>query len=409
MSQIIKKGNLPRTPHTEFYAIPDVLALEEIHGCYGFSGSFSRKLHVRNYPTVQTSMPIRADFNFLVKESSDDLLKPYHIKTNQIPFEGCSLTSRKPLLFGLSTIISVSKPSESMTENTFFKNGEKHEAYFVQDGEGILKTDFGDISFKKGYYLIIPKGTIYQIVLSSKNAYFFIVESTFPIDFPPHYLNSSGQAVLTAPVVETEIESPELKDPIDKKDKYFIYAKHSQGLVSKLTFDHHPFDVIGWEGALYPFAFDIKNHHGIARQIHTAPPAHQTFQSGSAPFNGFSICSFAPQMEGWHEKDIPAPFAHSNVDSDEVMFFSNASYGAREGFIEEGSITFHPGSLPHSPHGNAALRSTNNRSKMNKRLAVMIDTFFESLKVTEEGYKYSDKEYCLSWYKADMERGKDAK
>lgn len=400
MAAILKRGTLPATPHTEYYAIPNVLSLEEIHGTYGFNGPYSRKLHIRSYPTEQAKPPLKADFDFLLKGSNDDTLQPYHIFTHDMPYEGNAISGRRPVLFGTSTVISICKPNKSMDENIFFRNGEKHEAYYVQDGVGTLKTEYGHVPIKKGLYLLVPKGTTYQIELESPNAYFLIFESPYPINFPPHYMNKSGQATLMAPVVETEIESPEFQEPCDKEGEYFVFVKHSGGHVTKLTLSHHLFDVVGWEGAIYPFGFDIRNHHGIAREIHTAPPVHQTFQAGNAPHNGFSICSFVSQMEGWHLKDIPAPYAHSNVDSDEVMFFSSADYGAREGVIKTGSVTFHPSAIPHSPHGDSALRSTADRGKISKRLAVMLDTFFESLRVTEFGYKYRDKEYALSWYKA---------
>ena len=400
MAVVVKRGNIPATPHTEFYAIPNVLSLEEIHGTYGFSGSHSRKIHIRSYPTEQCKPPVKDDFSLVLKPAQEEVLQPYQIFTGNIPYEGDPLRARKPLLYGSCTTISVSKPNKSMSTNVFFRNGEKHEIYYVQDGEGILKSEYGNIEIKKGFYLIIPKGTTYQIELKSKSAFFFIAESLYPISFPPHYMNKEGQATLMAPIVETEIEFPKFQEPKDEKGEFFISVKHSGGHITKLTLDHHPFDIAGWEGAIYPFAFDIKNHHGIAREIHTAPPVHQTFQSGNVPFNGFSLCSFVSQIEGWHPKDIAAPFAHSNVDSDEVMFFSSSNYGAREGFIKEGSITFHPASLPHSPHGDAAVKSIKDRGKMNSRLAVMIDTYFESLQITEEGYKYRDKEYYLSWYKA---------
>src|SRR5438445_701113 len=242
MAMIVRKGTVPSTPHTEFYVIPNVLAREEIHGSYGFSGAWSRKLHVRFYPTEQVKAPTKGDFDLVPEFPPEaDVLQPYHIFTGRIPFEGNALSARKPIVHGPRTSISVSKPDESMPKDTFFRNGERHEVYF---------------------------------------------------------------------------------------------------------------DLAGWEGALYPFVFDIKSHHGIAREIHTAPPMHQTFQSGNVPQSGFSLCSFVPVMAGWHPREVPAPYAHFNVDSDELMFFCNAFYGAREGVIEEGSFTFHPGSTPHSPQGN---------------------------------------------------------
>ncbi len=400
MAFILKKGNIPATPHTEHYSIPNVLALEEIHGSYGFNGPYTRKLHVRSYPTEQSKPPKVADFSLSSKVASDKALQPYHILTQNIPFENDFVRSRKPLLIGTKTAVSVSKPKLSMNENEFFKNGERHEILYVQDGSGILKTEYGELNIRKGLYLIIPKGTIYRVDLTSSEAFFLIIESQFPITFPPHYMNKLGQATLMSTVVETEIEAPIFQEPIDKKGEYTLYVKHNGGNVTAITLSHHPFDIAGWEGTFYPFGFHIDNHHGVSREIHTAPPMRQTFQSGDGNSYGFSICSFKSQMEGWHPKDIPAPYAHSNVDSDEVLFFASSNYTAREGVIGEGSITLHPGAIPHSPHGDAALRSMKERAKVNDMLAVMIDTFFEDLLVTEVGYEYRDKEYALSWYKA---------
>lgn len=410
MAMILKRGSVPATPHTEFYAKGGVLSLEEIHGSYGFSGPWSRKLHLRSYPTEQVAPPKKAGFSFLLNEPKEaEILQPYLIQTREMPYEGDPLRGRKPIIFGPSTISSICKPVKSMDGDEFFRNGERHEIYFVQEGNGVIRTEYGDIEFRKNLYIIVPKGTTYNIRLKSEKAWFLIIESKWPIAFPPSYVNKAGQAHMSSPVVETEIEAPVLRQPVDKRGKFATYVKHNGGRVTKTVLGHHPFDVAGWEGALYPFGFDILNHHGIAREIHTAPPVHQTFQTGNVPNNGFSLCSFVPQMEGWHPKEVPAPYAHFNVDSDECMFFCNASYGARKGFIKEGSLTFHPGSTPHSPQGKAALRSLASRGTMSKRLAVMFDTYFESLKVTETGWKYRDKKYILSWdernFKNDAGKG----
>ena len=344
---IIKKGNLPTTPHTEFYAIPNVLALEEIHGSYGFSGPWSRKLHVRSYPTEQVKQPVKADFDFIPKTPPEaDVLQPFHILTGEMPTGGDALRTRKPIVFGHNTVMSILKPTKSFAENEFFRNGERHEIYFVQEGEGILHSEYGALPFRKNVYIAVPKGTTYRIDLVSKSAFLLLIESNYPITFPRHYMNRGGQATLMSPVVETEIETPTLAKFIDKRGAFPIYVKHSGGKVSKTILGHHPFDVCGWEGALYPFVFDVKNHHGIAREIHTAPPVHQTFEAGNVPFNGFSLCSFVPQMEGWHAKEIPAPYAHHNVDSDECMFFCNASYGARKGLFKTALSLFIPEQPP---------------------------------------------------------------
>src|SRR3989338_10325529 len=227
MACIVKKGNIPATPHSEFYAIPNVLALEEIHGSYGFNGPYTRKLHIRSYPTEQSKLPKLADFSLSSKVASDKVLQPYHILTQNIPFEKDFVRSRKPLLMGAKTGVSVSKPKLSMNENEFFKNGERHEILYVQDGSGVLKTEYGELNIRKGLYLIIPKGTIYRVDLTSPEAYFLIIESQFPITFPPHYMNKDGQATLMAPVVETEIEIPRFVEPIDKSGEYLLYIKHN--------------------------------------------------------------------------------------------------------------------------------------------------------------------------------------
>ncbi|MBI4054580.1 MAG: homogentisate 1,2-dioxygenase [Elusimicrobia bacterium] len=400
MATILRRGKVPSTPHTEFYAQDGILALEEIHGTLGFNGAFSRKMHLRHYPTELIAPPREGNFHLCPRPSPEKTLQPYHIPTARIPSGADLPRSRKVLLWGPHTVISIAKPDRSMPENTFFRNGEKHELFYVQEGEGTLDSEYGRLRIGHGLYLIVPKGTTYRMELKSKSAFLLVVESSWPIQFAPHYLNEAGQARMMAPVVETEIEAPEFLPPRDAAGKFHIDVQHASGQITRLTLGHHPFDLAGWEGALYPFGFDIRNHHGIAREIHTAPPMHQTFQSGRAPYSGFSLCSFVSQMEGWHPKEVPAPYAHYNVDSDEVMFFSNSHYGARKGVISEGSLTFHPSALPHSPQGHAALRSLKDRGKISRRLAVMVDTFFESLHPTAAAHRYRDPGYPLSWHRA---------
>ncbi len=403
MTLIVKRGSLPKTPHTEFIYKGN-FTLEEIHGSQGFSGPFSRKVHLKSYPTEQVKAPRKANFGFAPKPYDvSALLQPHLVQTKDMPVGGDALTGRKCMVYGLNTKVSILKPNASFPEKTFFRNTEHYECFYFQDGEGEFKSEYGTIPFRKETYLVVPKGTTYRIDLKSSSLYALVIESKFPIEWPPHYMNHGGQAHLTSPVIETEIELPELPEPIDERGDFPIFVQHAGGKVTEITLGHHPFCLVGWEGALYPFLFDINNHHGIAREIHTAPPVHQTFHSGLIPHMGFSLCSFVPQMEGWHEKEIPAPYAHYNVDSDEVMFFCNTSYGAREGVLKEGSFTFHPGGMPHSPHGGAAERSTKARGKMSKRLAVMLDTYFESLTLTDFAYKFAEKKYAESWSEKDNE------
>lgn len=401
MSLIVKRGELPRTIHTEFRDKDGSFTLEEIHGSYGFNGPWARKIHKSSYPTEQVKPPIAADFSFICKQPPEaDLLQPYMIQTEDIPTSGDALRARTPIVFGPNTTASIIKTDRGFHEGEFFRNGEKYECYYIHEGEGVLHSEFGRLPFRKEVYMIVPKGTTYRIELSSKSAYFFLIESRFPIEWPHYYMNHSGQANLGSPVFETEIELPELPAPKNERGEFVIFTKHNEGRVTQLTLGHHPFDLVGWEGALYPFIFDINNHHSISREIHAEPTHHQTFQSGNLPHNGFALCTFRKHMEGWHEKDVPAPYAHFNVDSDEVMFFCNASYGARKGIIRNGSLTFHPGGVPHSPHGKAALNSLSSRGKLSNRLAVMFDTYFESMQITEAGYKYREPDYATSWNEA---------
>jgi homogentisate 1,2-dioxygenase len=401
---IVRRGTLPRTPHTEFYYKPNVLALEEIHGSLGFGGLWTRKMHVRSYPTEQVRAPGTAEFDFVCRTppEAEKVLQPYLIQTADMPSGGDALRARKALVYGADTRISVVKPERGFADGEFFRNADSYEAYYVQEGEGVLHSEFGDLPFQKEAYLIVPKGTTYRISLQGGAAFFLLIESRYPIEWPPHYINHGGQALLTSPVVETEIEVPELPEAIDERGEFTVFVQHRRGQVARLTLGHHPFDVCGWEGSLYPFRFDIRNHHGIARETHTAPPMHQTFQAGNVPHNGFSLCSFVPQIEGWHPKEVPAPYAHYNVDSDELMFFCNADYGARKGVLRPGSFTFHPGTLPHSPHGAAALRSLASRGQMSGRLAVMLDTYFERMEIAEAGFAYAQAGYAESWNEANF-------
>jgi homogentisate 1,2-dioxygenase len=402
MALIVRRGDLPNTPHTEFYAIPGVLALEEIHGSYGFDGPWSRKMHVRHYPTEQSTRPTVADFHFRPNfvDSAAIALEPYMIHSGDIPYGGDALRSRFALCGGHSTLMSVIKATEGFPADVYLRNAASHELFFVQEGSGVLSSEFGELPFKQHDYIVVPKATTYRIDLHEGSVWLLLIESKFPYEWPPHYMNRGGQAHMTAPIVETEIGVPDLQPFRDEVGEFTVFIKAPGGTVTESKQSHHPFDVSGWEGALYPFTFPILNHHGIAREIHTAPPMHNTFQSGHIPNTGFSVCSFVPQMEGWHPKEVCAPYAHMNVDSDEFMFFCNGSYGARKGIIKDGSISLHQGGVPHSPHGKAAERSLANRGKIAERLAVMLDTYFEPLTITVPALEFCDPEYSTSWSRA---------
>lgn len=397
---ILTRGSVPPTPHTEFYSEPEVLALEEIHGAAGFSGDWSRKYHYRNYPTRQVQPPHRLPLDLRPQRiTPPQPLQPWHLRTGRLKVHGDMISGRVPLVYGTTTVVHAARFAKSCPADRFLRNGDGHELWFVHEGRGLLCSEYGVLPFRPGHYLVIPKGTTYRVELESEQAWILMVESRLPIQFAPHYLNPSGQATLMSPVVETETTLPEFRPPRDEQGLFRVWTKHDGGLVTELYLGHHPFDLIGWEGALYPYAFHTDDHHPLARRIHTAPPTRQTFQSGTAPHNGFAVCTFKGQIEGWHPRDIPAPYAHFNADSDEVMFFSRTGYEARKGIVEPGSFTVHPASLPHSPHGSAAKRSFAERGKLSDYLAVMLDTFYEPLSVAKQAVPIAEKDYPVSWNK----------
>ena len=397
MSVILTRGRVPKTPHTEFYSETGVLSLEEIHGASGFSGAWSRKYHYRKYPTQQVKEPHRLPLDLRPQPLPPQPLQPWHLRTGRLKPHGDMVSGRVPLVYGASTLVASARFEKSCGADRFFRNGDGHELWFVQEGSGLLASEYGVLPFKKGHYVVIPKGTTYRVELESEDCWLLMVESRFPIHFAPQHLNHAGQATLSAPIVETEIGMPEFRPPRDEEGLFRVWTKHGGGFVTELYLGHHPFDLVGWEGALYPYTFHTDDHHPLARRIHTAPPVRQTFQAGTAPHFGFSVCTFKGQIEGWHPLDVPAPYAHFNADSDEVMFFSNTSYGARKGMVEPGSFTFHPGALPHSPHGSAAKRSFAERGKLSDYLAVMLDTFFEPLAVAKQALGVAEKDYPMSW------------
>jgi homogentisate 1,2-dioxygenase len=396
---ILSRGRVPKTPHNEFYSEPGVLALEEIHGALGFSGPYSRKYHYRKYPTQQVKPAHRLPVDLRPIPLPPQPLQPWHLRTARIKPHGDAVSGRVPLVYGDNTRVYCARFERSCPADRFFRNGDGHELWFVQAGRGLLASEYGVLPFKPGHYVVVPKGTTWRVELETEFAWLMIFESRKPIDFAPQYLNPSGQATLMAPVVETETGQPEFRPARDEEGLFRVWTKHDGGFITELYLGHHPFDLIGWEGALYPWTFHTDDHHPLARRIHTAPPTRQTFQSGTAPHDGFAVCTFKGQIEGWHPGDTPAPYAHFNADSDEVMFFSNTSYGARKGAVEPGSFTFHPGALPHSPHGAAAKRSFAERGKLSDYLAVMLDTFFEPLKVAKQALPIAEKDYPLSWDK----------
>jgi homogentisate 1,2-dioxygenase len=296
------------------------------------------------------------------------------------------LKSRVALLLNTDITISVAAPKQSMTDY-FFKNADSDEVLFVHEGSGTLKTIYGQIRFEYGDYLVIPRGTIYQLEFNNENNRLLVIESPTPIYPPKRYQNSFGQLLEHSPYCERDIKLPENLITHDEKGDFKVFIK-KQNLLYPYTYATHPFDAVGWDGYCYPYGFSIHDFEPITGRLHMPPPIHQTFEG-----RNFVICSFVPRMYDYHPQSIPAPYNHSNVDSDEILYYVDGDFMSRK-HVERGMITLHPKGIPHGPHPGTVEKSIG--AKETKELAVMIDPFYP-LQITEEALNLEDPNYWKSW------------
>jgi homogentisate 1,2-dioxygenase len=296
------------------------------------------------------------------------------------------LESRNPLLVNNDVIIGVAAPKKSF-RSYFYKNADADELLFIHKGKGTLRTFLGNIDFVSGDYLVIPRGMIYQIDFDGKDNRIFYLESFSPIYTPKRYRNSFGQLLEHSPFCERDYKLPKNLETYDRKGSFLMKIK-KEGMLHELIYAYHPFDVVGWDGYNFPYGFSIHNFEPITGRIHQPPPVHQTFEG-----RNFVVCSFCPRLYDYHPKSIPAPYNHSNIDSDEVLYYANNEFMSRNN-IAEGNITLHPKGIPHGPAPGAMERSIG--QKETKELAVMVDTF-RPLMITENAMKIDDGEYFKSW------------
>jgi homogentisate 1,2-dioxygenase len=296
------------------------------------------------------------------------------------------LAAREPLLVNSDIIIGVAAPRKSLREY-IYKNNDADEMLFIHKGSGTLRTIFGQIPFEYGDYLIIPRGTIYQIDFDSEDNRILYAESFSPIYTPKRYRNWFGQLLEHSPFCERDYKLPQNLETITDTNEHLIKVK-KQGVMHEMVYVGHPFDVVGWDGYNFPYGFSIHNFEPITGRIHQPPPVHQTFET-----NAFVICSFVPRLYDYHPQSIPAPYNHSNIDSDEMLYYVDGDFMSRNG-VQPGNISLHPAGIPHGPHPGAAERSIG--QKGSEELAVMIDTF-KPLMVTENALKLDDGDYYKSW------------
>ncbi|MEN9334102.1 MAG: hypothetical protein RLY35_1282 [Bacteroidota bacterium] len=376
-------GNIPHKRHTVFPKNNGGIHYEQLFGTEGFSGTASLLYHLHRPTMIQTIGDAK---DVQPVAAIDKNISPYMIKGFEATPTADFLESRKVVLFNNDLHISVAAPQQSMNDY-FYKNADADEVIFVHKGTGKLRTLLGNLTFSYGDYLIIPRGMIYQIEFDSPENRLLIVDSFSPIVTPHRYRNEFGQLLEHSPFCERDIRRPQDLETHDEKGSFTMKIK-KQGVLHTLVYASHPFDVAGWDGYNYPFAFSIHDFEPITGRVHLPPPIHQTFEG-----HNFVICSFCPRLYDYHPQSIPAPYNHSNIDSDEVLYYVDGDFMSRN-HVEHGFLSLHPGGIPHGPHPGAYERSIGQKETL--ELAVMIDTF-KPLKLTQEAVNWSLENYVQSW------------
>lgn len=384
-------GQIPRKRHIVFRKPDGGIYSEQLMGHEGFSGTSSLLYHIHPPTTVKQVRRIRE----LKWEADEDAtLKHRHFRTSRVKSGGSPTLDRIPILFNQDIAMLYVEPDEQ--DAHFYRNAQADEVTYVAKGQGTLETQFGDLPFREGDYLVIHRGIMhrYKFDLDAGQPKLLIFESRGHVRWPKRYRNQFGQLLEGAPYSERDIRRPTELRTYDERGDYPILVKQYDGL-NEMILDHHPFDVIGWDGYFYPWAFNIHDFEPIVGRVHQPPPVHQTFEG-----DNFVICSFCPRPYDFDPEAIPAPYNHSNVDSDEVLFYASDEFMSRKD-IEFGSITHHPDGIPHGPHPGRAEASIG--QKYTNELAVMMDSF-RPLKVAKAAKEIEDPDYHRSWLEAQHSR-----
>jgi homogentisate 1,2-dioxygenase len=383
MPRYHKLGDIPKKRHTIFKDKNGNFLYEELFGTIGFDGMSSLMYHTQRPTQVKEILktysvsPIAAVQNNM----RSMMLNGFSVK----PVSDF-LESRKSILFNDTCQINLAAPKTSLS-NYFYKNTDSDEVLFVHKGSGKLKTFLGNIDFSYGDYLVIPRGIIYQIDFNDENNRLFIVESKSPVYTPKRYRNWFGQHLESSPYCERDMHPPSELLTHNEKGDFLIKIK-KKGAIHECVYASHPFSVVGWDGYNYPYKFSIHDFEPITGRVHQPPPVHQTFETSS-----FVICSFVPRLYDYHPKAIPAPYNHSNIDSDEVIYYVDGDFMSRNN-VDEGYISLHPAGIPHGPHPGSMEKSIG--KKETHELAVMVDTF-KPLMLTQEALDIDDGKYYKSW------------
>jgi len=378
-----KLGKIPQKRHTQFRQPDGSLYKEELFSTIGFDSISSNAYHINSPAKIKEISPEVEIMK--VEEWKEAALRPYHFKTKLSKKEGDALSGRKPIMYNNDVVMSICRPEKQM--DYFYKNALCDEVFFVHEGKGQLQSQLGFINFREGDYIVIPRGIIYKLVNETDEARYLIFEASGPITTPNRYRNKHGQLMEHSPYCERDIKGPEEMVTINEKGDFVVKVKKGEQVVS-FHYEFHPLDVVGWDGYYFPWIFNIEDFMPITGKIHMPPPIHQTF---AAP--GFVICSFCPRLLDYHPLAVPIPYNHSNLDSDEMLYYVDGNFSSRKG-VEFASISLHPNGIPHGPHPGTV--EANLGKKETLETAVMMDTF-RPLKLTTFAKEMNDPGYYLSW------------
>ena len=379
-------GEIPHKRHTQFRKPDGSLYREEVMGLEGFHGIQSILYHHFLPPRV-----LKTEYLGSTKVEYADFGAIRHRAFATAPMQagGDAVSARRVLMGNNDVTLGISHPTQSM--DYYYRNAQAYEVWFVHEGQGTLKSQFGNLPFEPGDYIIIPYGTTWQIVLDGEPARFFVIESPSQIEPPKRYRNEYGQLLEHAPYCERDFRVPMDLETHTDTGEFEVRVKVRDG-ISRHILDHHPFDVVGWDGFLYPHIFNVRDFEPITGRVHQPPPVHQTF----AGWN-FVVCSFVPRLFDYHPEGIPAPYNHSNVNSDEVIYYCDGNFMSRKG-IDKYDITLHPYGLPHGPQPGATEASIG--KEKTEELAVMVDTF-NPLHIAVDALEIEKPEYMDSWLEGD--------
>ncbi len=386
-----RRGELPDKRHVAFRENGTLLT-EEVMGFEGFSGNESILYHLQT-PCRVTEL---GAFTAIAHpEWVPDAHAHRLFDSGKVDVGGDPIFGRRVLMFNDDVEIGVCRPVDA--QDYFYRNGEGDEVVFVHQGSGELETTFGTLPYRERDYVVIPRGTTYRFrPLGEDDQLWLTFHTPGEIETPNRYRNRYGQLLEHAPYSHRDFHPPQELVTHRERGDHELIVRVRRGY-QRYGLDYHPLDVVGWDGYVYPYTFNIDDFEPITGRVHMPPPVHQTFQGPN-----FVICSFCPRMLDWHPGAIPIPYNHSNLQSEEMIYYVSGSFGSRKG-IDVGAITLHPSGLPHGPQPGLAEKSIGQRST--NELAVMCDTF-RPLRLTTLCRELDDGRYALSW--ASDERDAEA-